>query len=264
MEACKMFRSGLFNEAKIKFLNASAQLSEIFDQFPLYKKEIAQLEAQIFNNVVMCYDKDLNEKKMIEYASKTIERAPYLTDINILLKAYLRRGMAYYGSEKYQATADDLNRVREIDPMNKQARDTLTTCLKYIKQDTGKDYIPKVDEFELPKMESIPEPVKATPVPEPVKAAAPVKEVKIEQKAPEKPAKKIPEPEKIPKKTEATYYREDPVKKAPAPAPAKSTDHNTELFNKITEIKARGNAKFQSKKFDEAIEIFTEAEQAYN
>ena len=36
-----------------------------------------------------------------------------------------------------------------MDPMNKQARDSLTRCLKCIKQDEGIDYVPEGQDIEV-------------------------------------------------------------------------------------------------------------------
>jgi len=62
------------------------------------------------------------------------------------LKAYLRRGLAYEHMEKYKLAANDLQRVREVQPSNKQAQVALQRCLKYIEQDTGVKYIPEADD----------------------------------------------------------------------------------------------------------------------
>jgi hypothetical protein len=48
-----------------------------------------------------------------------IDRALYLEDINVLIKAYLRRGLAYELMEKYKLASNDLHRVRELQPANK-------------------------------------------------------------------------------------------------------------------------------------------------
>lgn len=59
------------------------------------------------------------------YSSKVIDRALYIDDINVLIKAYLRRGVAYEHLEKYKLAANDLHRVREVQPMNRQAQQAL-------------------------------------------------------------------------------------------------------------------------------------------
>lgn len=64
----------------------------------------------------------------------------------MLIKAYLRRGLAYEQTEKYKLAVNDLYRVRELQPMNKQAQQALTRCQKYIKQDEGINYIPELEE----------------------------------------------------------------------------------------------------------------------
>ena len=50
----------------------------------------------------------------IEYCTKVLDRSPYIEDVNMLVKAYLRRGLAYEATEKYKAAINDLTRVREL------------------------------------------------------------------------------------------------------------------------------------------------------
>jgi hypothetical protein len=61
----------------------------------LFKKEIAKLEAGVFNNIAFCFGKLKDSAKEIEYCSKIIDRAMFLDDITTLTKTYLRRGLAY-------------------------------------------------------------------------------------------------------------------------------------------------------------------------
>ena len=48
-----------------------------------------------------------------------LDKSLYIEDVNMLIKAYLRRGLAYEATEKYKAAINDLSRVRELQPMNK-------------------------------------------------------------------------------------------------------------------------------------------------
>jgi hypothetical protein len=50
----------------------------------------------------------------VSYSSKVIDRAPYITDMGILAKAYLRRGMALETLEKYAEAKEDFLSVREL------------------------------------------------------------------------------------------------------------------------------------------------------
>lgn len=88
----------------------------------MFKKEIAQQEAAIFGNIAFCYGKDSQDRMQIEYCTKVLDRSLYIEDVNMLIKAYLRRGLAYEATEKYKAAINDLTRVRELQPMNKQAQ----------------------------------------------------------------------------------------------------------------------------------------------
>jgi hypothetical protein len=79
----------------------------------------------------------------------------YLDDTNVLVKAYLRRGLAYEHLEKYKLACNDLFRVRELQPYNKQAQNSIQRCLKYIEQDEGIKYEPTEEDAQLPHMEGI-------------------------------------------------------------------------------------------------------------
>jgi hypothetical protein len=48
----------------------------------------------------------------VDYCTKVIDRAPYIKDIQVMIKARLRRGAAYESCEKYKKAADDLMYVR--------------------------------------------------------------------------------------------------------------------------------------------------------
>lgn len=61
-----------------------------------------------------CYKQAQETKKEIEFNSKVIERASQISDTNLLVKAYLRRGYAYETLEKLNAAKKDLEKVREL------------------------------------------------------------------------------------------------------------------------------------------------------
>ena len=106
----------------VKIYEKAVNLAEKnLSQFKYYKKDLIEREATIFNNIAACYKQGQHNKKEVEYCSKVIERAPYIKDINIVAKAYLRRGFAYEHLEKYQDAKEDMTRVKEIQPSNQQA-----------------------------------------------------------------------------------------------------------------------------------------------
>jgi tetratricopeptide (TPR) repeat protein len=117
-EAAAKFKSGNYIEANKIYKSATAQLEDLIEDFPLFKKEISQFEATIFNNMAFCYGKDQQHRQEVEYTSKVVDRALYLDDTNVLLKAYLRRGLAYEHLEKYKLACNDLKRVKELQPYN--------------------------------------------------------------------------------------------------------------------------------------------------
>jgi len=66
------------------------------------------MEATIFNNIAACSKKELNSKMEVEYTTKVLELAPYLSEVNVVLKAFLRRGLAYEQMEKYLQAKEDM------------------------------------------------------------------------------------------------------------------------------------------------------------
>ena len=70
------------------------------------------MEATVFNNLAACYKKELNSRMEVDYTTRVIERQEYLTDTSVLLKAYLRRGLAYEALEKYLQGKEDMLSVK--------------------------------------------------------------------------------------------------------------------------------------------------------
>lgn len=94
-QAAEKFKVGQYGEA-IKIYKSAAESLEIaIEDFPLFKQELIQYEATIFNNLAACCNKDMNSKLEIEYTTKVIDIAHHLTDTKLVLKAFLRRGLAY-------------------------------------------------------------------------------------------------------------------------------------------------------------------------
>ena len=87
-------------------------LESAIEDFPLFKQELVSVEATLFNNLAACCHKELNSKSEIEYTTKVIDRQQYLTDSSVLLKAYLRRGLAYEQQEKYLQAKEDILSVK--------------------------------------------------------------------------------------------------------------------------------------------------------
>jgi tetratricopeptide (TPR) repeat protein len=80
-----------------------------------------QQEATLFNNMAACYKKDQHSKLEVECTTKVLERSQYIDDISHLIKAHLRRGLAYEQMEKFQEAREDIMTVRELQPENRQA-----------------------------------------------------------------------------------------------------------------------------------------------
>lgn len=77
------------------------------------------MEATVFNNMAACCRKELNSKAEIEYSTKVIDRSEFISDKTVLLKAFLRRGLAYEQLEKYLQAKEDMLTVKELQFDNK-------------------------------------------------------------------------------------------------------------------------------------------------
>lgn len=112
--AAELFKLGQYGEAVKEYKKALASLESCGEDFPLFAKEVAQLEATIFNNMAVCCKKELNSKQEVEFTTKVVDRAAHIDDPSVLLKAYLRRGLAYEQMEKFFEARQDMNKVRGI------------------------------------------------------------------------------------------------------------------------------------------------------
>ena len=112
-------KNGSYAEAISLYKKAADILEIAYEDFGVFKREIAQNEAAIFNNIAHCYGKDQHDKASIDFSTKVIDRALYIEDINVLIKAFLRRAAAYEHIERFKLAINDLVRVRELQPSNK-------------------------------------------------------------------------------------------------------------------------------------------------
>ena len=191
------------------------------------------MEAAVFGNIAFCYGKDQHDKAQIDYCTKVIDRSLYIEDINVLIKAYLRRGLALEHLEKYKPAVNDLIRVRELQPMNKQAQQAMVRCQKYIKQDEGINYTPNLEDISLPDLPELKPQEVETPEAQPVPQAAPAKV--------EEPVK---EPVKEPAVVKEEVKEEEPAPKTeevPSTPSGMSAKEGQELEDKLAALKEKCN-----------------------
>ena len=75
----------------------------------------------------------------------------------MLLKAYLRRGQALEQNERYKDAIDDFDKVCEIQPTHKLAKQAIERCKKFIKEDSRSKNDPSCEHIDGPKTEEIQE-----------------------------------------------------------------------------------------------------------
>jgi tetratricopeptide (TPR) repeat protein len=106
-------------EEAIAIYNRAADLaSSKKPNFSVFKKVLTEKEALIFVKIAQCYKQLQSTKREIEYCSKVIERAPYITDSAVLAQAYLGRGYGYEIIERFAEAKEDMTRVKELQPSN--------------------------------------------------------------------------------------------------------------------------------------------------
>lgn len=72
--AADKFKIGQYGDAVKDYAGAVQILESAVEDFPLFKQELVQVEATIFNNIAACHKKELNSKLEIEYTTKVIDR----------------------------------------------------------------------------------------------------------------------------------------------------------------------------------------------
>lgn len=86
-----------------------------------------------------CSKKNLDNKSEILYTTKVIDLQEYLTDKQLLVKAFLRRGLAYEQCEKWLQAKADIQTVKELQFDNSVAQQAAQRIQKAIKEEYGND-----------------------------------------------------------------------------------------------------------------------------
>jgi tetratricopeptide (TPR) repeat protein len=124
-------------------------LDKALTEMPLWRKEIAQQESTLYNNIAALHSKLDNPKKEAYYTSLVIERALFLSDTQVLWKSYLRRGLANEKLGREKDAISDLLRVKELQPNYKQADQALQRCLNQVRLTDSSYELPVYADSEL-------------------------------------------------------------------------------------------------------------------
>lgn len=256
-KASELFKLGQYGEAVKIYKQADDVLMNCVEDFPLFRQELAQVQATIYNNMAACSKKDLDTKSEILYTTKVIDLQEHLTDSSLLLKAYLRRGIAYENSEKFLQAREDMLTVREIQYDNKVMQACLTRVNKAIKQEYG-DKVPEVKKNKPIKMATgaTPRSSNATP-PSKLEPTETKKDEVLEKVLENANDKKSAQPAAAPEKKKKIAIEEDE---------SDDEDKNLtteQLEKRLNEIKTAGNEHFKTKSFVEAVAKFSEAISIY-
>ena len=72
-------------------------------------------------NIATCCKKMDDNALFLDYTSKFIELEPLLEDKNLILKAYLRRGLTYEKNMQFNHAKQDMESALKLHKENKQA-----------------------------------------------------------------------------------------------------------------------------------------------
>ena len=73
-QAAEMYKLGQYSEAAKIYKQAEEMIESALEDFPLFKADLIQIEATIFNNIAACAKYELNSKMEVEYTTKVIDR----------------------------------------------------------------------------------------------------------------------------------------------------------------------------------------------
>lgn len=134
----------MYDLAITHYLAAAGVIEKNLAKLPAFKRQLIEQEAALYNNVAASYRQGQHSKKEVEYCTKVIDRAPYVQNMEILAKAYQRRGYALETLEKFKEAKEDMTRVKELQPSNQEASKALTRLTKALK-DHGKPDTSELD-----------------------------------------------------------------------------------------------------------------------
>ncbi len=128
-------RNGKYDEAIDKFRSCQKILEKLkaSNRGGVPAEEFATREALLNNNIAVCYKQKQDSTGVITYSTKVIESG--VTDINILLKAYILRGFANEAVDKVKQAKVDWLKVKELQPDNIDATKALQRIESALKQD---------------------------------------------------------------------------------------------------------------------------------
>ena len=133
-EAQAEYKKGMYEGAVAVYERAAQLAAEQRDAFRHFKRDLVQKEASLFSNMAACYKQGQHTKKEIEFCTKVIERAPFLSDLGMLAKAYQRRAYAFEHAEKLAEAKQDMLSVRELQPRNQEATKALERLNKALRE----------------------------------------------------------------------------------------------------------------------------------
>ncbi|KAL4473939.1 hypothetical protein ABPG72_000301 [Tetrahymena utriculariae] len=131
-------KNGLFDNALQILQTCISKLTSIgsFSASAEDQNEYQRKMANYLNNIALCYKQLDDNKSVICYANQVIEMKKILSS-DVLVKAYLRRAMAYERLEKYKRSFRDFLKVKHLDPGNLQSSQGMRRvqqCCQYDKE----------------------------------------------------------------------------------------------------------------------------------
>ena len=152
-KANDLLKTGLYEKAIIEYqkgLNIlnNIKLSNVASDT---ETDLSNRKAVLFNNIGYCYMQMDHPDTVVNYTSKVFELENVNTDT--LVKAYLRRALAYEKMDKIAKALQDFESVKHLNPSNMTASEGLHRLHKIINNDEDlKRSIEKSRSQELPRV----------------------------------------------------------------------------------------------------------------
>jgi len=132
-------QNGLYDKAIIDFeqcLNYLNNLKTSFTELTDENLEYTKKKSTYLNNIAFCHMQTGHPERVVEYASRVIELSNIENEV--LIKAFMRRGLAYEKLDKILLAKRDYEAIKSIHPANIQASEGLNRIHKILQNSDEK------------------------------------------------------------------------------------------------------------------------------
>jgi len=255
---CEKVKLGDFLNSVKEFEQLLAKIANV----PVCAKS-EHLKLSVYSNISHCYKQSELEKPAIDFSSKVISALqPKFDghnidekDVNLLIKALMRRGMAYESLEKLEQAYADFHMILTIQPGNTQA----TQCISRLSKSVSLEVKNRLDQE---KSKRIYDQNRQVDEKNSTQQISPESKPANEVKAPDANGAKKEESSKPSESKQETVSVEE---KGSDKTESKQQNHETwinlseEARVSITSLKSQGNEAFKKKDYRTAVDFYSTA-----